>query len=327
MPTVFSKEINVPPESNSFSSSSSSSSSSTNNQKVPQISKKSVGNQHRFAQQTPSKKLKSCGGPDQSFANSEVYQDMVLEQVVDKLSTCCASGTRYGFGCLLSLFRAVNKSSDLSAESFTEEYMDCSRRAVEYVKECRKLGVADNPLLSERENRDKFLQEVYRECLVDVQEFPDGKSKHVMRYCIPAINQKLGRLHKPEVCLPTLRGVYGFTEYDWRICSQAIKSNPTGRVSSLRHKVWKDDKLPEHSYAEMEVVFRENLKTTKEGEEPVYSKAGEAEYCNFCLYIIIIKYAYYSFRSQNDSGRINPYGRNTASVHSLAITIFRIVWG
>ena len=281
MPTVHSKEVVPPPDNNNntTTSSSSSSSSSTNNQKVHHISKKSVGNQHRFAQQTASKKLKSCGGPDQSFIKSELYQDVVLEQVVDKLSTCCSAGTRFGFGCLLSLFRPDNKSSDFSAESFTEEYMNCSRRAVEYVKECRKLGVADNPLLSERENRDKFLQEVYRECLVDVQEFPDGKSKHVMRYCIPAINQKLGRLHKPEVCLPTLRGVYGFTEYDWRICSQAIKSNPTGRVSSLRHKVWKDDKLPEHSYAEMEVVFRENLKTTtKEGEEPVYSKAGEAKY-------------------------------------------------
>ena len=104
--------------------------------------------------------------------------------------------------------------------------MDCSRRAVEYVKECRKLRVADK-------------------CLVDVQDFPDGKSKHVMRYCIiPAFNQKLGRLHKPAVCLPTFRGVYGFTEYDWRICSQAIKSIPTGgrEVSSLWHKkVWKDD--------------------------------------------------------------------------------------
>ena len=173
MPTVHSKEVVPPPDNNNTTSSSS---SSTNYQKVRQISKKSVGNQHRFAQQTASKKLKSCSGsPDQIFTKSELYQDVALEQVVDKLSTCCSSGTRYGFGCLLSLFRADNKGSDFSAESFTEEYMDCSKRAVEYVKECRKLGVADNPLLSERENRDKFLQEVYRECLVDVQEFPDGK--------------------------------------------------------------------------------------------------------------------------------------------------------
>jgi len=85
MPTVYSREINPPPESNS--SSSTLLSSSTNNQKVPQISKKSVGNQHRFAQQTPSKKLTSCGGPeDQSFANSEVYMDLVTCSLYFELS-------------------------------------------------------------------------------------------------------------------------------------------------------------------------------------------------------------------------------------------------
>ena len=60
----------------------------------------------------------------------------------------------------------------------------------------------------------------------------------------------------------------GFSEYDWRICFQAVKSNnPTGRVASLRHKVWKDDNLPEHSYAEMEQVFRENLSISNFGEQ------------------------------------------------------------
>lgn len=88
-----------------------------------------------------------------------------------------------------------------------------------------------------------------------------------MRCCIPALNQKPGRIHKPEVCLPTLLGVYGFSEYDWRTCSQAVKSNPTGRVASLHHKVWKDDNLPEHSYAEMELVFRENLSISNSGKQ------------------------------------------------------------
>ena len=81
---------------------------------------------------------------------------------------------------------------------------------MEYTKDCRKLGVNANPLISKKENRDGFLQEVYRECLVDVKELSDGKMKHVMRYCIPALNHKLGRIHKPEVCLPTLLGVYGY---------------------------------------------------------------------------------------------------------------------
>ena len=268
MPTVFSKEINPPPESNSFSSSSSSSSSSNdNNQQQHKIGKKSVGNQHKFAQQYHSKKFKA-NDPEDNFGNSDIFINAKVEQVVDKLSSCCANGTRFGFGCLLSLFRADNnKNSFVSKESFQVEYLDCSKQAVQYIKDCRKLGVIDNSQLSKKENRDGFLQEVYRECLVDVKELTDGKTRHVMRYCIPALNQKLGRIHKPEVCLPTLLGVYGFSEYDWRICSQAIKSNPTGRVASLRHKVWKDDKLPEHSYAEMEQVFRENLSISNSGEQ------------------------------------------------------------
>jgi hypothetical protein len=216
--------------------------------------------QYSFAQQNRDKKVKHNNGPDDNFAQTDIYADAVTEIVVDKLSSCCASGTIEGFGCLMSLFRIGKISStSFSKESFQEEYMECSKRAVQYIKTCRKLGVSDNAQISKKENRDGFLQEIYRECLVDVKDLADGKTKHVMRYCIPAINQKLGRLHKPEVCLPTLLGVYGFTEYDWRLCSQAVKCNPTGRVASLRHKVWKDDKLMEHNYAEMEKVFKDNL--------------------------------------------------------------------
>ena len=226
--------------------------------------------QYSFAQQNRDKKIKSSG-PEDSFSQTDIYEDSLIDNVVDKLSSCCASGTEEGFGCLMSLFRTGKNSSSFSQESFQEEYLECSKSAVQYIKSCRKLGVSDNPqLLSKKENRDGFLQEVYRECLVDVKDLADGKSKHVMRYCIPAINQKLGRLHKPEVCLPTLLGVYGFTEYDWRICSQAVKSNPTGRVATLRHKIWKDDKLMEHKYAEMEKVFRDNLSISNPGDKLIF---------------------------------------------------------
>jgi len=229
------------------------------------VSKKSVGNQHSFAQQKQHKKIRT-GSSELNFSHSEIFQDTIIESVVDKLSSCCANGTRTGFGCLLSLFRSLDKKGD-SIESFQEEYMECSNLAVQYIKDCRKLGVSSNPQISKKEVRDGFLQEVYRDSIIDVKELEDGKCRHVMRYCIPALNKKLGRLHKPEVCLKTLLGVYGFTEHEWRICSQAVKSNPTGRVASLRHKIWKDDKLPEHSYAEMEKVFRENLKIANAGEE------------------------------------------------------------
>ena len=193
MPTVFSKEIHPPPESNSFSSSSSSSTTNNNNQQH-KIGKKSVGNQHKFAQQNQSEKFKASD-PDDNFGNSDIFIDAKVEQVVDKLSSCCANGTRFGFGCLLSLFRADNdKNSFESKEFFQVEYLDCSKRAVQYIKDCRKLGVIDNSQLSKKENRDGFLQEVYRECLVDVKELTDGKTRHVMRYCCtPALNRSKAR--------------------------------------------------------------------------------------------------------------------------------------
>lgn len=252
---VFSKEIELPPYIKSTTS-------STKNQN---IRKNSVGNQHTFPQQNHSKKGKSNISED-GFTHSEFYQDLVIEQVVEKLSTCCSKGTQHGFGCLLTLFRP-NSKENFCAETFNEEYSDCSKKAIQYVKECRKLGFSDHPHKSQRESRDMFLQEVYRECFMEVQALANDKSKHVMRYCIPAINFKPGSIHKPVVCLQTLLGVYGFTEHDWHLCSKAFHDNPTGRVSSLRHKVWKDDKLPEVPYADIEKVFRDNLKITNAGKE------------------------------------------------------------
>lgn len=153
MPTVFSKEIALPPDS------SSSSSSSNNQKKDNNISKKSIGNQFKFAQQNSSKKVKHKD-PDEIFAHSELYQDVIIEQAIDKLSSCCPKGTRFGFGCLLTLFRTNGKISEevcFSADSYMEDYLDCSQRALKYVKECRKLGVSDNPQISKKENRDGFL--------------------------------------------------------------------------------------------------------------------------------------------------------------------------
>jgi hypothetical protein len=80
MPTVFSKEINPPPESNNLFSSSSLSSSSNNNNNNQQhkIGKKSIGNQHKFAQQNQSKKF--CD-PEDNFGNSDTFIDAKVEQV------------------------------------------------------------------------------------------------------------------------------------------------------------------------------------------------------------------------------------------------------
>ena len=75
MPPVFSKEI----EPSAVDFKSSASSSSDNNQKAKTVLKNSVGNQHKFAQQTHSKKNKSYA-PEEGFVQSEFYQDLVIQQ-------------------------------------------------------------------------------------------------------------------------------------------------------------------------------------------------------------------------------------------------------
>ena len=67
--------------------------------------------QYSFAQQNRDKKVKHNNGPDDNFAQTDIYADAVTEIVVDKLSSCCASGTIEGFGCLMSLFRIGKISS------------------------------------------------------------------------------------------------------------------------------------------------------------------------------------------------------------------------
>jgi hypothetical protein len=133
MPTDFSKEIASPPDT------SSSSSSSKNQKKDNNISKKYIGNQFKFAQQSSSKKVEPKDHHDEIFAHSELYQDLIIEQDIDKLSS--DGTTRFGFGCLLTLFRTNSKISEefcFSADSYKEDYLDCIQRALKYVKECRK---------------------------------------------------------------------------------------------------------------------------------------------------------------------------------------------
>ena len=113
MPTVLSKEINPPPESNNLFSSSSFSSSSNNNNNKQQhkIGKKSVGNQHKFAQQNLSKKFKASSDPEDNFGNSDIFIDAKVEQVVDKLSSCCANERNAFRIRLLTIFISSGQTS------------------------------------------------------------------------------------------------------------------------------------------------------------------------------------------------------------------------
>ena len=233
---------------------------STQNKERRVFSKAAAGNQHTFPQQhravLSSRKRKN---EEETFASSDLLLDSKIQVMLDKLSSCCSKCSN-GFGCLLSLFRPPSSTSSSipTDESFSMEYIDCRNQAVQYIKRCRLYGKVSNPLLSDRENRDNFLQEIFRGCIVDEQRLSTGQIKFSMKYCIPSTSDRLGAINRPQVCKDTLLAVYGFTEHDWRICSEAIKSSDTGRVSSLRHKPWTDDHLPEHTFREAEDVFMNN---------------------------------------------------------------------
>jgi hypothetical protein len=234
--------------------------------------KNSVGNQHKFSQQIFKESKRSCSSSSEEdkLARSEDIEDTKIQNAVEKLSFCCSSSFDDGFGCLLKLFRDTSSSSSSSSSSdntshSSNEYFECYKRAVAYVKQCRQLGKQDNPQLSEKENRDNFLQEVFRQCIVDQEKQSNGKEKFSFKFCIPSVNNRLGNANRHVVCKQTLLSVYGFTEHDWRICSSALKTTDTGRVSSLRHKPWTDDVLHDYTFAEAEDVFADELGVPKPG--------------------------------------------------------------
>jgi len=241
--------------------------SSKNNFKRKMTVRNSVGNQHKFAQQLPKEAKRTCSSSEEDkLARSEHIEDTKIQNAVDKLSFCCPSSLDDGYGCLLKLFRDTSPGSENTTSYSNYDYFECYKRAVTYVKQCRQLGKQDNSQLSEKENRDNFLQEVFRECIIDQEKLSNGKEKFSFKFCIPSINNRLGNANRHVVCKQTLLSVYGFTEHDWRICSSALKTTDTGRVSSLRHKPWTDDVLHDYTFAEAEDVFADELGVPKPGQ-------------------------------------------------------------
>ncbi len=133
---------------------------------------------------------------EETFASSDLLLNSKIQVMLDKLSSCCSKCSN-GFGCLLSLFwpPSSTSSSIPTDESFSTEYIDCRNQAVQYIKRCRLYGKVSNPLLSDRENRDNFLQEIFRGCIVDEQRLSTGQIKFSMKYCIPSTSDRLLLLH------------------------------------------------------------------------------------------------------------------------------------
>lgn len=227
------------------------------------IGKSTTGNSHLFPQQI-SRNRKQKTSPTSytsSISSSSADQKDYLvtteiKRAMSSLSSCCSKGKNRFGGCLSLVFGFSIDDED-NDNSSSPAY--CS--AIQYVKSCRELGYeASITLNGTKRSRDSFIQEVFRQCIVNEEVKDDGRKKFEMQYEIPNPMNKLGSQNRVIVCVKTLQCVYGFTTHEWRLCGDNLKSSDSGRVSSFRHKPWADDHLHDFTYAEVEDVFRRNLK-------------------------------------------------------------------
>ena len=222
------------------------------------IGKNTTGNSHLFPQQMSQKRQQKSQQPNNtSTSSSEQRQYLAtteIKRAISNLSSCCSKGKNRFGGCLSLVFGFSNDSDE--DDSTSSAYSS----AIQYVKRCHELGVETSMTsLGSKRSRDSFVQEIFRQCIVNEELKEDGRKRFEMQYEIPNPMNKLGSHNRVTVCVKTLQCVYGFTSHEWRICGDNLKSSDSGRVSSFRHKPWEDDYLHDFTYAEVEDVFRRNL--------------------------------------------------------------------
>lgn len=224
------------------------------------IGKGTTGNSHLFPQQLHNNSRRhnhhqtSIDAP-LSFEQTEYAVKSEIQRSISNLTSCCSKGKHLFGGCLSLVFGSF--SEDDNSDSSSTAYST----AIQYVKKCRELGIASTTSTNKTiGSRDSFIQEIFRQCIVNEETRDDGRKKFEMQYEIPNPKNKLGSSNRVVVCVRTLQCVYGFTSHEWRICGDHLKGSDSGRVSNIRHKPWGDDHIHDFTFAEVEGVFRRNLK-------------------------------------------------------------------
>ncbi len=266
--------------------------------KIKTVGKSAQGNYYKFPQQNHSKSGQSASSDiaSASILNREYFINDSIGRDIANLTDCCGKGRGVFGGCLLKHFgyyevmqnpgdsadisssaaAATSSSSSSSSSSSTSssssssllgsnDNIRCRNDAVEaasaYVRLYREQGKTETK--RDKEKRDSFIQEIFRGCILSEHTNPDGSKKFVMQYEIPALDNKLGKRNRLEVCVGTLQCVYGISPYEWRLCNEQLKKTDSGRVSSLRmNQPWGDDYLHDFTIAEVENVFLRNLPDT-----------------------------------------------------------------
>lgn len=227
--------------------------------KVKTVGKSSVGNFHKFPQQTRTSRDSSASLSSSSLERSDFYINGQIQRDISNLTDCCAKGKGLFGGCLLKHFGYhEDVQASCTSKSDIERRETAITAATEYIKIYREQGVAE--VKKDKTKRDVFIQEIFRGCILSETLKENGKKRFEMQYEIPSIDNKLGKKNKIEVCVRTLQCVYDISAYEWRLCNEVLRESSGGRVSSLRHQPWKDDFLHDATYAEVENVFQRNLK-------------------------------------------------------------------
>jgi hypothetical protein len=306
MPTVFSKEIEQPPDKEL-----------ERRKSIKAVGKSAQGNQHKFPQQSQFAKKQSSSDTAPSILDHDYFVKDDIRRDITNLTDCCAKGRGIFGGCLLKHFgyhhqESISSSSSSSSSSVVDQSReDAVEAATEYVKINRAKGFFETK--TKREKRDPFIQEIFRECILSTKQKKSNRTEGCtisfeMQYLIPSVDNRLGRNNRIEVCVKTLQCVYGISAHEWRICNEQLRETDSGRLSTLRHKPWEDDHLHDYTLAEVENVFLRNLIDT-----PIASKYTTIKYFTsfiflFCCIVPLLQTKHrfrYGKSGNNSFGRVS----------------------
>jgi hypothetical protein len=165
--------------------------------------------------------------------NPPELADMEASLELCKLKNCCPAGGE--MGCIQKHFHGI----------YGSEF--CFGESILFFKRMRNLI----SLKSERE-KDHFIQEVFRESIVDEQVLPDGSIKFKMDFSLD--NKRV------KVCRKTFAASYGISIKQLERCSAALKLSDNRRVFTINNfRTYRDDTIHDYNYKETEELFKANL--------------------------------------------------------------------
>ena len=146
------------------------------------IGKSTLGNSHLFPQQQQHSQhlihqATSIDAPS-SFEQTDYAIKSEIMRSISNLTSCCSKGKHRFGGCLSLVFGSLSDEKDFdTSNSSTSVYS----AAIRYVKKCRQLGIVSTTLANKTiGSRDSFIQEIFRQCIVNEETREDGRKKFEM---------------------------------------------------------------------------------------------------------------------------------------------------